>query len=425
MTYRSSFRLSLVLNLLFAGLFAFQFYSESNSTNQTVRLSPQVRTNQVANPRGPVVVRLNWRAVEHPEYPKYISNLREIGCPEETIQDLIIAEMNKLFANRYREQEAILGAPQPYWKPADPTAAASDLERAALRQSLEMERATLVRDLLGIDFRSEMAGYQMLDSNVPALSWMREFVPPEKIGVVYQIQTEFDEQRRLLRESNPVATAGAASLELELDRLHTLERTAVAEHLDAAELEQYELRFSPLAEELRYELIGFNPSESEFIELFRLKQLAQDQWVALQDGAGAQSPVTRSAVGQMFADEHRKILGDERFETFQRARDSEYRELLRFAQDNAWSDDTAGQVYHLKEVAQAEAARIVQNDQLDPEQRARALQVIRAETELTLAETLGETNWQNYRTQLGGWTRNLAPPPTEPPLPPTAPTALP
>ena len=32
----------------------------------------------------------SWRSVESDDYPTYVSNLREIGCPEQTIRDIKI-----------------------------------------------------------------------------------------------------------------------------------------------------------------------------------------------------------------------------------------------------------------------------------------------------------------------------------------------
>src|ERR1051326_8463047 len=42
----------------------------------------------------------SWREVESPDYPTYITNLRNIGCPEQTIRDIIIADINSLYARR-------------------------------------------------------------------------------------------------------------------------------------------------------------------------------------------------------------------------------------------------------------------------------------------------------------------------------------
>ena len=40
--------------------------------------------------------KFDWNAVESDDYKKYIANLRAIGCPEETIRDIITADVNKL-----------------------------------------------------------------------------------------------------------------------------------------------------------------------------------------------------------------------------------------------------------------------------------------------------------------------------------------
>src|SRR6185369_814692 len=39
----------------------------------------------------------NWANVESPDYRDYIAKLRAIGCPEETVRDIIIADVNKLY----------------------------------------------------------------------------------------------------------------------------------------------------------------------------------------------------------------------------------------------------------------------------------------------------------------------------------------
>src|SRR5882724_337599 len=54
-----------------------------------------VRTN--------VVIRrqfFTWQQVESDDYPSYVANLREIGCPEQTVRDIIIADVNAVYARK-------------------------------------------------------------------------------------------------------------------------------------------------------------------------------------------------------------------------------------------------------------------------------------------------------------------------------------
>jgi len=34
----------------------------------------------------------SWQQLESPDYQTYVANLRDIGCPEQTIRDIIIAD---------------------------------------------------------------------------------------------------------------------------------------------------------------------------------------------------------------------------------------------------------------------------------------------------------------------------------------------
>src|SRR5579859_842446 len=81
-----------------------------------------------------VIVRkqfFSWQQLESPDYPTYIAHLREIGCPEQTIRDIIIADVNQLYA---KKRLAELAAAEPQWWRSDSEeigAKAAD-ERAAV-----------------------------------------------------------------------------------------------------------------------------------------------------------------------------------------------------------------------------------------------------------------------------------------------------
>src|SRR5688572_2161136 len=45
--------------------------------------------------------KFDWSQLESTDFKTYMANLRAITCPEETIRDLIVADVNKLFAPRF------------------------------------------------------------------------------------------------------------------------------------------------------------------------------------------------------------------------------------------------------------------------------------------------------------------------------------
>src|ERR1043165_5380368 len=87
---------------------------------------PVVAPDATAAPTRPnVVLRrqfFTWQEVESADYPTYITNLRNIGCPEQTIRDIIIADINALYA-RKRANELVTPEQQWWRSQPDPTVA--------------------------------------------------------------------------------------------------------------------------------------------------------------------------------------------------------------------------------------------------------------------------------------------------------------
>src|SRR6267154_6822521 len=83
-----------------------------------------------------VVVRrqfFSWKEVESPDYPTYIANLRDIGCPDQTIRDIIIADVNSLFAQRRATN--LVTSEQQWWR-SEPD---SNVVRLATEKARELE----------------------------------------------------------------------------------------------------------------------------------------------------------------------------------------------------------------------------------------------------------------------------------------------
>src|SRR2546430_8064984 len=85
----------------------------TNTLNQIA-----VRKVNSTNVLAALTGRINWASIESTNYHTYIQNLRGIGCPEETVRDIILTDISKLFAKR---RAALRGQPQPYklWQTRD------------------------------------------------------------------------------------------------------------------------------------------------------------------------------------------------------------------------------------------------------------------------------------------------------------------
>jgi hypothetical protein len=98
---------------------------------------------------------LGWRSVESEDYRKYIANLRGIDCPEKTIRDIIVADVNDLFRQRFREAFPPTNNVE-YWKPGNPLANLVDETQITKLQDFAREKRELIKNLLGTDYGSEM-----------------------------------------------------------------------------------------------------------------------------------------------------------------------------------------------------------------------------------------------------------------------------
>ena len=47
-------------------------------------------------PRAPAPAEPGWAQLESSDYVSYVANLRRIGCPEQTIRDIIVADICNL-----------------------------------------------------------------------------------------------------------------------------------------------------------------------------------------------------------------------------------------------------------------------------------------------------------------------------------------
>src|SRR6185436_834746 len=137
-----------------------------------------VRKVNATNLFGGFSGKLSWSYIESTNYQTYIGNLRAIGCPEETVRDIIITDISKLFARR---RAALRAQTQPYkfWQAGDALqndyGSNPDLQRRL--QELDREQRTLVKQLLGVDYRTEMSRY-WFDENYEER--MYGFLPNEK-----------------------------------------------------------------------------------------------------------------------------------------------------------------------------------------------------------------------------------------------------
>jgi hypothetical protein len=130
----------------------------------------------------------HWREVESADYRAYIANLRRIGCPEQTLRDIILADVNKLYAPRYA---ALAGrAPELAWWGKFDKKHALRPELATQLRALNEEKKGVLQRLLGPLTGAELASLETGAASVREQNTLA-FLPEAKQSTVHDLVSRY------------------------------------------------------------------------------------------------------------------------------------------------------------------------------------------------------------------------------------------
>ena len=260
------------------------------------------------SPEFPKQPTFNWSSLESEDYGAFIRNLRSIGCPDETIRDIVLADINKLYSKK--RGQLITPETPGFWQAAPQLTSEQQLAQREELQNLDLERAGTIRRLLavdpGIERLKENTGFTYTENRLGNL-------PREKQDLVSLVREEFNER---WREIQAAATKGMSPDEAS-QQLRELDGTRLAklrEVLTPAEFAEHELQTSWTAIQLRQRLANINPSESEFRMLYEAQKPFDDEYVHYFNGRTDEVGLQRKQQEQTQLDERiRLILGEQRY----------------------------------------------------------------------------------------------------------------
>ncbi len=387
MRWRVLLILSLVANLLLAVAWlstrAARRAAERTQLAAATNASVQVKTNVVFRRQF-----FSWDELESDDYTTFIANLRAIGCPEQTIRDIIIADVNALYARR-RATEVI--TPEQQWWRAVPDEDVLAVATAKLRE-LDVERRTLLSSLLGPQWetgdqislpRPTRAGVNL---DGPVLGGL-----PNEVKHALQEISSYS-QDRIAAYVEARRKEGKSPDPVELAKLRQQTREELARVLTPAQVEEFLLRFSANASTLRAELTQlqfFNVTQEEFRSLFRARDTYDQQLALLGDSSEAAIAAQRTTLEQQREAAIKLALGEERYAQYQRLHDTQYREAYAQAQQ-AGEPTSADALYEIRQVVKEEQDRIRKNDDLTEEQKLIELKRIELEQLKANALALGQ-----------------------------------
>ncbi len=378
----------------------------SGSAENEVTAAQNPKTKRLERAAQNVIVKrakdLNWGSVESQDYREYIQNLRAIGCPEETIRDIIIADINKLYASKIA---ALYPSAKEFkfWRVEDRVARKEEKDRDHSRHELEQEKRELIHQLLGVDYDAELARASGKPDNEDA---RYGFLSPEKQE---QAKTLREKYRQMERELFKDGGGWTPENRAKFSAMRAEGEAEMAKLLGPADFEQYQFRNSYTARSMRESLTGFQPNEDEFRDIYAIRKAYDDQYGFAQKRGGNEAVSEEQKGAQQKLDEQLKAtLGADRFREYQLSQDERYRSVYDFTQKYDLPRQTADALYAVRIAAEVERQRIRSDATLTADARNAALNSLANDTRQALIPTLGQDTWAKYEAKDGAWVNGLS-----------------
>jgi hypothetical protein len=354
----------------------------------------------------PVVVyqsnAFNWSQLESTDYRQYIANLRAIGCPELTLRDIIMTDVMRLYAQR-RGQYYQNGRPFKFWETDEKRKLKQTQleEREKQLAQIDKELPAVLRELLGVNYERELNKY-FVDSDED--NRRLAFLSDDKRSRLMDLRDQFEGRRERVTYGLQGGAPSPGDIE-ELRKIDEEQDAALSALLSPQEKEEYQLSMSPTADHLRKELIGFNPTEDEFRDLFR-RQQAIDAAYAYEDMSDPSVRAAKAAQEQSMMSDVKAQLTPDRAAALERAKDPEYQNLSLLTERFDLPAETSQTIVDMRQAAEDQKQQLLANKEIPPERVEVALKAIEAETERAARETLGDKAYAQY-SQSAGWLHNL------------------
>ena len=353
--------------------------SQTGTPEVKSRVRPAIRSVEPAT---------GWQALASSDLQRFVANLRSVGCPEQTLRDIVLAEVNR----RYDPLAHGLKVQAEHILPWEAVASRDRKnDESKWRQLLDEKRA-LLKDVLGLDVPMEVPG-QLAGRNIERFESAYKGLPSEKRDQVRAIQENYWSQSDAIKER----TIGFLEPEdrEEFVRIKAERRAQLAEILTPHELESYELATSTTGNYLRSKMNGFEAKDEELRALLNFTQPLEEEFSLSRkspDPENKEFTALRKEAEQAVENQIKTTLGDERYAEYQRMQDSVYRDLAKVGKEVGLAKDSIVQVYEVQKALRSDAERIMRDTAVPPELRIQALQEMQARALGTYQSLLGNQN---------------------------------
>jgi len=353
--------------------------AETTSNPPAVAIQPEVKPVFTSK-------KFNWEQIESEDYAKYIDNLRAVGCPEEKIRYIIMADINELCA-RKRLKEAVANDTQ--WWRAEPESIPVNILHEKGRE-LEEQRRRLIAKLLGPEAVDNEKGESLLWSSVQLSGPVLGALSPEAHSQVQEICAQAKERNNTVVFAR--ANQGQPLNAVELARMREQTRADLRQVLNAEELEEFLLRYSQNALILRAELRGLEPTAEEFRKIFRALDPIDHKMQLEYGSKEALSEKQKERYERQRDDIIREALGTERFSEYLLTKDPLYRQAQMFALQYNAPSKAIMPIYHATKATETKRQKILNDPALTPQEKSDEINAIYQQQQKSIQQIASDAN---------------------------------
>jgi hypothetical protein len=316
--------------------------------------------------------------------------LTAAGVPAEVVRAIAVGRAFEQMQRRMRELRPEIADEEKYWRRnSGMRSDAMNRERRLEMNKVQRDFAEAIRAAVG-DESDSLLG-ERGDTRFT-------FLPAAKRDQLRQIQQDYGEM-----ESQAYAEQEGIQLPSDREKLRLLrlERERdIAAALTPEQREQYELRLSQTANQVRSRYGEVIQSEEEYRRIFALQKAFDDQYAASEMlGGGSSSQETtraRREAEQKLQEEIRASLDPTQLATWLRANDQDHKTVSSLARRLNLPADTPDLVLASREVYATQSMQINANPALSADERRSQIQALAAKAQNELQGTLGSEGAEAY-----------------------------
>jgi hypothetical protein len=256
-------------------------------------------------------------------------------------------------------------------------------------QALEESRQALVEKLLGVE--AKQSAETLLWNSVQLTGPVLGNLAPQFHNQVQEICAESIQRQQAYfwdraNQGQPMNNVEAANL-----REHT--RSELRKVLNPLEIEEFVLRYSYDASQLREELRGIDPTPEEFRKVFRVTDPLDHQMHLEFGSVEAMSEKQRERYENDRLAAVREALGSERYQAYLLIKDPLYREAQMMAL-NYGAPKAIIPIYQMAKLNESKRQKILKDATLTPQQKNEALAALNNERQRSVQQLINQAATQ-------------------------------